>query len=43
MLVELQALYTAKLPGLYDELFELGYWAGYAEGERNAIDGLNPF
>ena len=29
----------AKPHGLYDERFKLSYWAGYVEGERNAIDG----
>ena len=33
MLSELQASYTSKLFGLYDEQYKLGYWAGYAEGE----------
>ena len=33
MLAELQASYTSKLFGLYDEQYKLGYWAGYAEGE----------
>ena len=40
MLEELHASYTAKLPGLYEEKFELGYWSRYAEGERNTINGL---
>ena len=40
VLAELQASYMTKLPSLYDEQFELGYWAGYTKGERNAIDGL---
>ena len=40
MLAELHASYTGKLPGLYEEKFELGYWSKYAEGERNAINGL---
>ena len=39
MLAQLQASYTAKLPNLYDEQFELSYWVGYAKGERNAING----
>ena len=33
MLAELQASYTSKLFGLYDEQYKLGYWASYAEGE----------
>ena len=37
MLAELQASYTSKLLGSYDEQYELGYWVSYAEGERVAL------
>ena len=39
MLAELQASYTSKMFGLHDEQYELGYWAGYAEGELVARGG----
>ena len=39
VLAKLQASYMAKLPSLYDEQFEQGFWVRYTEGERNAIDG----
>ena len=39
MLAKMQASYTSKLPGLYREQYELGYWVGYAEGERVALGG----
>ena len=43
MLVELQASYTSKLLGLYDEQYEQGYWAGYVEGERVALASRSPW
>ena len=33
---ELQESYISKLPGLYDEQYELGYWVSYAEAEQIA-------
>ena len=31
VLSELQSSYNAKLPGIYQDQYELSYWAGYAE------------
>ena len=31
---ELQASYNAKLPGLYLQPYEFGYWHGFTEAER---------
>ena len=36
VLEELQADYQSKPPALYDEQYDLGYWAGYAVGEGAA-------
>ena len=36
MLMELHVSYNTKLPGLYDEWYEQGYWAGYEEVKRVA-------
>ena len=33
---ELHVSYISKLPDLYDEQYELGYWDGYVEAERIA-------
>ena len=33
VLSKLQADYNAKLPALYNEQYNLGYWAGFAAGE----------
>ena len=42
MQFELQASYISKLPGLYDEQYELGYWVDYAEVERIAHKDPKP-
>ena len=39
MLAELQADYQSTLPSLYNEQYDLGYWAGYAAGEGAAVHG----
>ena len=40
---ELQASCISKLPNLYDEQYELGYWVVYAQAERIAHGDLEPF
>ena len=39
MLAELQANYQSKLPALYDEQYDLGYWAGYTTSKGAATQG----
>ena len=40
VLSKLQASYNAKLPRIYQDQYELGYWAGYVEAERVACGYL---
>ena len=40
VILELQASYNAKLPCIYQDQYELGYWVGYAEVERIALGDL---
>ena len=39
---ELQTSCISKLPNLYDEQYELGYWVGYAQVERIAHGDTEP-
>ena len=41
VLSELQADYNAKLPALYDEQYDIGYWAGVASCEHTDRPGMN--
>ena len=40
VLSELQASYNAKLPGIYQNWYELGYWFRYVEVDRIAYGDL---
>ena len=42
VLKELQASYNAKLPSIYAEQYEHGYWASYAEAKRIASGDCEP-